>query len=275
MSGIYSQVPMPYSVRTRNISIASDNKIHDDDIAARHGFRGGLVAGTLMYAHMTTPVVARLGPDWLHRGRGSLRLLNPAFDGEELSVHLGGDGPALHAQLYNEANEELAQLNCDLPDPLPTPAPWAARSPAPHTERAPITWEAVREDMAFMAFPWRPDAAANRDWCEAAGDTLPLYQEGATPHLHPGLVLQAVNAVFGNHFILNPWIHVGSEIQHRAPLFVGDAIEVRAVVTEKKERKGHQFITYHASLWKEGASDAGPAVEVTHTAIFRVRTVAD
>src|SRR5262249_60392679 len=58
----------------------------DDDVARTYGYAGGLVAGTTVYAYMTSPLVAAWGSDWLARGTGSLTLLRPVYDGDELSV---------------------------------------------------------------------------------------------------------------------------------------------------------------------------------------------
>ena len=51
-----------YEVRAHNAATASENKIHDDDVARRYGFSGGLVPGVTLYAYMTRPVVDALGP---------------------------------------------------------------------------------------------------------------------------------------------------------------------------------------------------------------------
>ena len=37
----------------RNHSLASENRIHSDEIAQRFGFRGALVAGVQVFGHMS------------------------------------------------------------------------------------------------------------------------------------------------------------------------------------------------------------------------------
>ena len=49
----------PYRVEAFNTAKASENKIHDDAVARRFGFRGGLVPGVDVYAYMTHLPVAR------------------------------------------------------------------------------------------------------------------------------------------------------------------------------------------------------------------------
>ena len=47
----------PYSVNAYNLAKNSENKIHDDSVARRFGFQGGLVPGVDVFAYMT-----RAGP---------------------------------------------------------------------------------------------------------------------------------------------------------------------------------------------------------------------
>src|SRR6185295_7814795 len=76
----------PYRVRARNTSADSENKIHDDTVAASYGFRGGLVPGVTVYGYMTVPIVARFGHDWLERGSMQVKFHQPFYEGEEVTV---------------------------------------------------------------------------------------------------------------------------------------------------------------------------------------------
>lgn len=263
----------PHRVRTVNVSINSANKIHDDETAARFGFRSGLVAGTLVYAHMSTPLVQHLGERWLDGSVSQLKLLAPAFDGEWLTVQASAladapEGPGWHVTVSNEAQAELAVMETHLPAQLPPVDARATLPPAPpDTPVEPITWERVQLGRPLRALHWSPAAEAHTLWCEQAGDPLPIYREGARPRIQPGLVLQGANQVFSHHFQLAPWIHTASTIVHRGALHLGDAVEIRAVPIEKWERKGHQFVQLYVVFLNGGE----PAVEVLHTAIFRLR----
>ena len=261
-----------YRVRTVNVSINSANKIHDDTTAARYGFRGGLVAGTLVYAHMTTPLVQHFGASWLDHSVSELRLLQPAYDGEWLSVDVrraeGDAGGPWRAVVHNEARAELATLETWPEAPLPPVDARAAMVPAPPGDAPiPIHWDAVHIDAPLRALRWDLSEDDHHAWCKSAGDALPLYQDGEAPRIQPGRVLQGANQVFGHHFRLEPWIHTGSRIIHRGPLRIGDPVEIRAMPIEKWERKGHQFVTLYVVFLNGGL----PAVEVLHTAIFKVR----
>ena len=68
-------------VSAYNTAAASDNKIHDNSIARRFGFRGGLVPGVEVYAYMAHMPVARWGRAWLERGCADCRFWKPVYDG--------------------------------------------------------------------------------------------------------------------------------------------------------------------------------------------------
>ena len=103
------QVLPPHHVRARNAATASENKIHDDDVAREHGFAGGLVPGITVFGYLTTPIVEAWGESWLERGLLSARFRQPIYDGDDVTV-VGtptGDGDvALEAR--NQAGEVCA-----------------------------------------------------------------------------------------------------------------------------------------------------------------------
>src|SRR6185437_8956001 len=69
-----------------NVSRQSENKIHDDTVARRFGFRGGLVPGAEVYAYMAHMPVARWGSEWLRRGAAECRFFKPVYEGETVTV---------------------------------------------------------------------------------------------------------------------------------------------------------------------------------------------
>src|SRR5437660_4416426 len=82
-----TESPLPaYRVAARNTAIASENKIHDDGVARRFGFAGGLVPGIEVYAYMSHLPVAHWGRAWLEGGSAECRFLAPIYDGEPAVV---------------------------------------------------------------------------------------------------------------------------------------------------------------------------------------------
>src|SRR5262245_2923904 len=69
-----------------NTATASENKIHDDAVASRFGFTGGLVPGVDVFAYLAHMPMAQWGKDWLASGFMQARLLKPCYDGDEATV---------------------------------------------------------------------------------------------------------------------------------------------------------------------------------------------
>ena len=71
-----------YRVSAYNTSKQSENKIHDDTVARRFGFSGGLVPGVDVMAYMMHLPVAKWGRAFLERGLIEARFVKPVYDGE-------------------------------------------------------------------------------------------------------------------------------------------------------------------------------------------------
>jgi hypothetical protein len=76
----------PYRVSAYNTSKQSENKIHDDAVAKRFGFRGGLVPGVDVMTYMMHLPVSKWGRAFLERGLIEARFVKPVYDGETADV---------------------------------------------------------------------------------------------------------------------------------------------------------------------------------------------
>ena len=94
-------------------------------------------------------------------------------------------------------------------------------------------------------------------------ETLPLYATVA----HPGWLLRFANSILSRNVVLGPWIHVSSDVSLLGVLGDGEPVEVRAVVLDEFERKGHRFVTLDVTI----DSDGRPIQRITHTAIHTPR----
>ena len=65
-------------------------------------------------------------------------------------------------------------------------------------------------------------------------------------YAHPGWLLRFANWALSASVRLGPWIHVSSDATFLVPVRDGDELEVRAVVTDRFETKGHEFVNLRA-----------------------------
>ncbi len=256
----------PYRVIAYNSAQESENKIHDDVVARRFGFTGGLVPGVDVYAYMTHPAVSRWGRAWLERGTADCRFVQPVYDGDPAAIAAAEDAHGLalsvesHGALCATGHATLAADAAPPGDFAVPPAPPApeARPPADEASLAVGTLLGMRP-LAITA----PFAA---QYLHDVRETDPLYQrEGLA---HPGLILRTCNWALSQNVVLGPWIHVGSTVRHLGTASVGDTLSVRARVDANEERKGHRFVELEA-LVLAGADR--PLARIRHVAIYRPR----
>ena len=111
----------PYSVDAYNMSWDSENKIHDDAVAKRFGFSGGLVPGVDVYGYMTHQAVARWGNAWLTHGTANCRFIKPVYDGKIATVIASETADGLDIQVESEG-VLCATGSAALPPPVAPPA---------------------------------------------------------------------------------------------------------------------------------------------------------
>jgi hypothetical protein len=260
----------PYRVAAYNTAQASENKIHDDSVASRFGFRGGLVPGAEIYAYMTHLPVVRWGRDWLERGTAECRFVSPVYDGEAVEVTSAETPAGLSIEVRRGETlcaTGLASLR-EAPEPPPlldgfraiSPPEPDDRPPADQVSLAPGTWLGMRPLELTAEFA----ASYLADIRESAG----LYV--AEGFAHPGLVARLGNAALTQNVRLGPWIHVGSRIAHISAARIGEVVALRGQVTGNYDRKGHRFVELDALIHV----GARKIARLHHVAIYRPRQVA-
>ena len=262
-------VALSYQVTARNGATASENKIHDDAVARRFGFRGGLVPGVTLYGYMTRPVVEAFGAAWLERGTMEVRFDKPVYDGRRVTVAAQETGPAeLAVELRDPEGVVCSRGRATLP-PLSPPAPDPADYPvveAPDRGRRPPADEASLAPGTALATLWAGTHSDNAGpLLEVLQDPLRVYTEQGLAH--PGHLILAANGVLTASVVLGPWIHVGSAVTNFRSVADGAVVETRARVADRHERKGHQFVVLDV-VW---LVDGGVAMHASHTAIYRLR----
>jgi hypothetical protein len=260
----------PYRVEAFNASKESENKIHDDAVARRFGFRGGLVPGVDVYAYMTHLPVARWGRAWLERGTAECRLMKPVYDGDLAIVTATENAAGLDLRI--ESHGELCVTGrAALPaEPVapptafsegPVPPPPTERPPADETTLAIGTWFAIEPLVVTKQYA--------QEYLQTARETEPLYtREGL---IHPGTILHIGNWALRHNVVLGPWMHVGSTVQHFTAARIDDELSARALVTANYERKGHRFVELDVLAYTNRTT---PLARIEHIAIYRPRQVA-
>lgn len=274
-----------YRVRARNTATDSENRIHDDQTAARYGFRGGLVPGITVYGYMTVPVVAVFGHAWLERGAMQIKFIQPVYEGDDVIVRTVADSPstgisspsalpstALPAKLTITAERgdgslcAVATATLDACDGVPRldDYPFAA---LPADAARPI---ASRESLvagAILGTLREPLNLQDKLLLDKLDDPLAIYR-GPEPLAHPVALLELANRILMRNFKLGPWIHAASDLVNFSTAGDGDLIEARGRIIDCFERKGHEFVVLDILL----SCDDGRAVQrVRHTAIYRPR----
>ncbi len=252
-----------------NTALDSDNKIHDDDVAQRFGFTGGLVPGVDVYAYLTWGPVQQWGRDWLERGTMSARFALPTYDGDLVTVNW--DGASL--SLTNPAGTAVAEGRAALPPVGAAPAVSLADYPiAPvpaKDERAPAGPEVLATGTVLGTWQARFHADRHQAYLADARETLPIYTELGIAH--PGWVLRTANWILADNVVLGPWIHVGSTVTNLGLIHDGTLVQTRGTVASSYAKKGHLFVDLDLVVT---AGDV-PVARIDHTAIYRPRQVAE
>jgi len=109
----------PYRVSAYNTSKHSENKMHDDTVAKRYGFSGGLVPGVDVMAYMMHLPVAKWGRAFLERGLLEARFVKPVYDGELTDV-TGEESNGVLAIQVESRGELCATGSASLPAAVPS-----------------------------------------------------------------------------------------------------------------------------------------------------------
>jgi len=261
----------PHWVEAFNTAKESENKIHDDDVARRFGFKGGLVPGVEVYAYMTHLPAARWGRAWLARGTAECRLLKPIYDGDTATVTATETPDGLDLRV-DSRGELCATGRAALPETAP-PAPAifaeAPTPPDPPAHRPPAAESTLSVGTWFAIHPFRVSDEEAGQYLRDVSESLPLY--AAEGLVHPGTILHIGNWALRHNVVLGPWMHVGSRIEHFAAAQIGDELSAKALVTANYERKDHRFVDLDVLVY---ANRTTPMARIAHVSIYRPRQLA-
>jgi acyl dehydratase len=254
-----------YRVQAYNTAKLSENKMHDDTVAKRFGFSGGLVPGVDVMAYMMHLPVRKWGRAFLERGLIEARFVKPVYDGETADV-TGEESDGVLSIEVESRGELCATGSASLPISAPSLSISDFSETAAVAERRPVSAASYELGKWLGTLPraWAGDAA--QEYLTDVRERDPIYaREGLG---HPGLLQRVMNKVLVDNTILGPWIHVGSRMQLLSAAASGDELTARARVTGNYEKKGHRFVELDALVVANGRT---PLAHCQHIAIYQPR----
>ena len=254
-----------YRIQAYNTSKQSENKIHDDAVARRYGFSGGLVPGVDVMAYMIHLPVAKWGCAFLERGLVEERFVRPVYNGEIAEATADESNDMLSIQVHSRG-QLCATGSASLPASAPDVSVGDYKEVAAVAERKPVSATSYELGKWLGTVPrdWAGEAA--KEYLADIRETDPIYaREGLG---HPGLLQRVMNKALVDNAILGPWIHVGSRMQLLSAAKTGDELTARARVTGNYEKKGHRFVELDALVVANGRT---PLAHCRHIAIYQPR----
>ena len=273
-------MPETYRLQAYNTAKQSENKMHDDTVAKRFGFSGGLVPGVDVMAYMMHMPVAKWGRfdgaiahtvdgdavlQPVERGLIDARFVKPVYDGQATEVTADEKNGALSIEVRSRG-DLCATGMASLPASAPAVSIADYREVPPVAERKPVNAASYEMDKWLGTAPREWAGAAATQYPADIRETDPIYaREGLG---HPGLIQKQMNRVLVDNAILGPWIHVGSKMQLLSAAKTGDVITVRAKVIGNYDKKGHRFVELDALVVANGKT---PLAHCHHIAIYQPR----
>ena len=256
-----------------NFAEDSTNKIHGDDVARQHGYRGGLVPGIAVFGYMSHAVVATWGRRWLERGFIRASFIKPVYAGDRACVTAeaaGDKGRQLEIEVTNQDGLICAAGLARLSDGLDRPPAIEdyPKKELPSEDRLKLHIEGLSSggtlgSLAFFETGVDAEARARRDYL----DTLDVYSGPGAPY-HPAYLLAQANRILMRNVNLGPWIHVKSEMSTFAAPAAGERLNIRGRIARSYVKKGHDMVDLDLAVFDNG--DRAVAT-VGHTAVVRLR----
>ena len=252
-----------------NTATASENKIHDDAVASRFGFTGGLVPGVDVFAYLAHEPMAAWGRDWLSGGHMRARFYKPVYDGDATSVSSDADGADAMTFAVSARGDTCATGSARrIGAPAPSTLLNIAAMPAMDT-RLPASPASLKVGETLGTLRDHYTRNEGLEHIAAVRDDPALYDDGRVANA--GWLLRRANYVLAENVKLGPWIHVESAIDMHSLLHDGEDLEVRAIVADNVDTKGHLMVVLDVQMLTSGRH----VMSCRHWAIYEPRQVRD
>lgn len=260
-------MPTTRTISAFNTATASENKIHDDAVASRFGFTGGLVPGVDVFAYLAHLPMARWGKGWLAGGFMQARFGKPVYDGDMATVSATPETDGSIA-LSISARGELCATGIARAKGAEPPVSLLQTAGMPlHESRPPASPASLAPGLVLGTLREAYTQEDGLSHIEAVRDDAALYDDGRIANA--AWLLRRANYVLADNVRLGPWIHVESAINLHGLLHDGELLEVRAVVADNLETKGHLMVVLDVQM----LADKRPIMSCRHWAIYEPRQV--
>ena len=259
-----------YEVVAYNYAHDSDNKIHDDETAAKYGFKGGLVPGVADYAYLSRAVFASWGEPWMLGGSMQAKFIKPVYHGEvATALAEANDTPGkLELSLLNPSGGLCAvgSATLDADADVPDIEDYPRHRPLQPDELPTPCVETFAAGRALGAVEFDYDEQA------AHQSARSLFVEGLESDegellWHPALCLHYANEAVKQNVQLSAWVHTASEVNYFGLPDDGEALSLRGTVADTYEKRGHVVTELDLVLF---ASERRALAKIHHTAIIRL-----
>lgn len=240
--------------RLINTAAAEKGSIHDDDAAARLGFRGGFVPGSVVGTAAMPAIVAAFGSQWMEGGWYSFTFVSPVYVNDDVREVAARAGDSIHLQVVDRSG----RLCCNGEAGLGTRLPWdASQDGTGDTEVLP----GIQIGHTFKPIEFEPQTAECVGTVTSAGDETPWYREQSPwggPLVPPEyLHVVALHLVSGPEQphtprpvgVRGPGMWATHDLVVHAPLLAGDKYTMREKVADKGRSGRTVFLTYEFEVF--------------------------
>jgi hypothetical protein len=241
--------------RPRNLAAAG---IHDDETARRLGFAGGFVPGVGLYEHIVAEMLDQ-GVDWLREGSACFQFRRPVYSGEETRFGIDAQARTFTLRAMSEdAPRALGSLGIDAPAPS-----------IPHGVPAPLPERKVPlGDPAQVGVLLRHERTIDTASLDAFAAITGFPRDGGGGRrVVPSGQWSNPIRLLGAYFDCPTTIHFQGSIWHHGPLYDGELLVTRGVITAFYERGGNQVVHFQVV---EETADGRPVATIDHHSVYQL-----
>jgi hypothetical protein len=251
----------------------SENRIHGDEVAKQHGFRGGLVPGVVVSAYLLDPALQAFGLDALKGSYAEVTVHNPLYDGGAFEVAIESQSKTSYrAALTDDEGTRCADGSFELREaPELVPLRRNLERVPRAAEREPAT-RAVLERMqleGMRGLRARFDAEHEMARYHPKLDAQPaIVHPNPGGYAHFAFLLGVTNWAIARNVKLGPWLHLQTWSHHFKAIPFGSELWMEPKIHALFERKGHEFVDIDVAAF----DDKGEAVmDARMRCIYRLR----